>query len=88
MANHWWALFSVDNNYDQPPNNLVAFFSTVKPSIEELAKAIGYSFPNDLDDITLAIVKIWAGEEVRISETDYRLQQIGYGIMPEYKREA
>lgn len=30
-----WCLFSIDNQYDQPRNNLIAWFS-VRPIIEDL----------------------------------------------------
>lgn len=79
MSSRWWALFSVANQYDQPPNNLVGFFGTIKPSIEELAVVLNEKFPSDYDEVTLAIVSLWAGKEVRIEDTDYRLEQIGYG---------
>ena len=51
------ALFSIENQYDQPENNLVALFKE-KPSIELLAKALEKSFPCDKDSETLAIVNI------------------------------
>jgi hypothetical protein len=75
-----YALFSIDNNYDQPDNNLVAWWHD-KPSLEVLSKALGYSFPSDSDNVTLSIVKIWGGERQRLdyAGTTYRLESIGPG---------
>ena len=73
------ALFSVDaQNHNQPDNNLVAFWS-VKPSIEVLAQALGQKFPAADDAVTLAIVKIWGGDTQEIANTDYRLQTVEEG---------
>lgn len=74
------ALYSVENNYDQPDCNLVALFKN-KPSIELLAKAIGKSFPCSSDSDTLAIVSIWSnlgGNGYRIGNTDYRLETVEF----------
>lgn len=70
-----WVLFSEDNHYDQPPNNLVAWWQT-KPDLETLAKAIGYDWPASGDETIVKIVKIWAGEEQRINDTDWRVEQL------------
>lgn len=74
-----YALFSIQNEYDQPDNNLEAWWHE-KPSLEILANALGGKFPSDRDEDTLAIVKIW-GMEVhqRIGNTDYRLEHITPG---------
>lgn len=74
-------LFSVENNYDQPNNNLVCWWRE-KPSIETVAKMIGETFPCRDDNDTLAIVKIWSGEGARIHETDYRLENVEEGKNP------
>ncbi|HPG04751.1 MAG TPA: hypothetical protein P5256_06435 [Beijerinckiaceae bacterium] len=71
-------LFSIDNNYDQPNNNLVAFW-TEKPSIQALASALRSAFPASDDAVTLAIVKIWGGEEHDIGSVSYRLQDVTEG---------
>lgn len=76
-----WALFSVENNYDQPDNNLVAWW-TDKPSFDILAKAVGLAgFPCDSNDMTLYIVNLWQGIEgqIRQGETLYRLKEIKEG---------
>ncbi len=71
-------LFSVENNYDQPQNNLICWWRE-KPSIETLAKALDLRFPASSDSETLAIVKVWSGEGARIIETDYRLEEVEEG---------
>lgn len=77
-----FCLFSIDNNYDQPPNNLVCWWSK-KPSIPELAKAIGVSFPAPLDEDTLAIAKIWSGKHAGdIDTVQYRLDEVEEGKAP------
>lgn len=75
------ALFSIDNEYNQPDNNLVALFKE-KPSLPTLAKAIGVDFPSTNDNITLAVVTIWSNIDttggIRIGETDFRLETINF----------
>ena len=71
-------LFSVDNLHDQPNNNLICFWHD-KPAMEAVAQALGVSFPASDDEDTLAVVKIWSGETVRLAETDYRLQTVEPG---------
>lgn len=74
------ALYSVENIYNQPENNLVALFKD-KPSLELLAKALGESFPCDNDSDTITIVKIWSNIdriEYRLGETNYRLETVEF----------
>lgn len=72
-------LFSVDNNYDQPDHNLVCFWSK-KPSMVQLAQMLGIqSWPNDRDEDTLAVVKVWQGHSVRIGNADFRLEEVEEG---------
>lgn len=78
-----WALFSVDNNYDQPENNLVAWWLE-KPSFDELAKALGWGcFPCETDEGTLYVVNLWQGadKQVRPGDTRYRLVLLGEGVV-------
>jgi hypothetical protein len=70
-------LFSVENEYDQPSNNLVCLWKD-KPSLEECSEAIGIKFPAPNDDMTLALVKVWNGEDVCIHNTNYRLQEVKF----------
>ncbi|GAF71220.1 unnamed protein product, partial [marine sediment metagenome] len=69
-----YCLFSVDNEYDQPSNNLVCAWEK-KPDLDGLGKALEYGFPHASDEITLGIVGIWKGEDIRLGDTDYRLEQ-------------
>ena len=74
------ALFSIENQYDQPDNNLVALFKE-KPSIELLAKALGKSFPCDKGSDTSAIVNIWNNKskhEYRLGDFYYRLEEVNF----------
>jgi len=80
-----WCLFSVENNYDQPSNNLIAWWSD-KPSAVDLELVIKV-------DLSIApidgekVLKVWSGEEVRFNDGcglggyDYRLEQIEEGIV-------
>jgi hypothetical protein len=70
-----YCLFSIENNYDQPPNNLVAWWSK-KPSIEEVAVAMGASWPSTNDDFTLSMVRIWQGTNTRWGDTGYWVQEL------------
>lgn len=73
-----FCLFSVENNYDQPANNLVCWWRE-KPSIEALASALEMKFPAKDDEDTLAVVKIWSGDGARIFNADYRLEEVSEG---------
>lgn len=65
-----YMLFSVHNNYDQPDHNLVAWWSG-KPSFDQLAKAMGTTFPAPNDDTTLAVVKVWEMKEATVDQVLY-----------------
>lgn len=75
-----WCLFSVDNNYDQPENNLVRWWS-VKPTIETLAKSLSCPMDKATDEDIVAVVAIWQGKptELRLlgDQVQYRLQEVG-----------
>lgn len=73
-------LFSIENQYYQPDNNLVALFEE-KPSLELLAKALNISFPCSNDTDTLNVVNIWNsidGVSYCINDTNYRLETIEF----------
>ena len=71
------ALYSIENDYNQPSNNLVALFKN-KPSLEKLGSYFG-GFPSSDDSRTLDIVKLWSMDhEVRIGNTDYRLEEVDF----------
>jgi hypothetical protein len=76
-----FCLFSVDNNYDQPDNNLVCWWQK-KPSLEQMFKALevdptlGGSY-NEANIV--AVVKVFSGDGASINETDYRLEEVEEG---------
>jgi hypothetical protein len=72
-----WCLFSVEQNYDQPDNNLVCWWRE-KPSLETLFNTIGVEM-GKRDDTTVAIVKIWAGDPQDVDTTLYRLEAVSEG---------
>ena len=78
-----WCLFSVENNYDQPDNNLERWWQT-KPSIETLAKILGYPLDKAKDEDVVKVVSVWQGVQVqlRASGTAYRLQEVKEGETP------
>ncbi|QIG68158.1 hypothetical protein EVB55_223 [Rhizobium phage RHph_Y68] len=84
-----YALFSVDNDFNQPTHNLVGWWLN-KPTLEVIAKALGLNFPSVLDDETVAVVKIWSmqSEEIRVRETDYRLRLISEGTKLDTQEKA
>ncbi len=77
-----WALFSVDNLYDQSSNNLVAWWGT-KPSLNVLSIAItGKPIENLPDETIVGVVRIYAREGKCLSlmnNTAYRLKEIAEG---------
>ncbi|KGM36177.1 hypothetical protein [Inquilinus limosus] len=78
-----WALTSVANLYDQPPNNLVAWWSE-KPTLDQVCDALGMGkFPPQTDQAVLQVVNIWSGKTERIgsdiSGTDFSLSEIKEG---------
>ena len=70
MPKKIWCLFSIYNEYNQPDNNLEAWWST-KPDFHDIRKIIN----NDPD-----AGKLSRGEEVRYGRTDYRIQEITEGV--------
>lgn len=79
-----WALFSVENNYDQPDHNLHAWW-VFKPDFDKLAKALGLGqFPCGEDAMTLYVVNMWQGKgggQIRPSDTSYYLREIREGVL-------
>ena len=73
-----WALFSVDlQQYNQPENNLETLFLK-KPSLDQLSKAI-YGRPlGELsnDDCILWIVGLFKNNNVEIPGTEYRIEEV------------
>jgi uncharacterized membrane protein (UPF0182 family) len=88
-----FALFSCENNYDQPDRNLVAWWST-KPDFETFCKVIlGYEIPKDkpvydlmvqYGDSLLKAAEVYKMHgEHRLGNADYRLEEIPEGAVPE-----
>lgn len=71
-----WCLFSIANEYNQPENNLEAWWKN-KPSFEILAQAIGIKFEGD--ENILGIVHVSQGIEERIAGSRYRLELVKQG---------
>ena len=68
-----WALFSVENDYSQPDNNLVAWWRR-KPDIGIILNMIGGAY--DRDDSVVAAAHIFTGDGARVGNTDYRLESV------------
>lgn len=70
-----WCLFSIQNNYDQPNNNLECAWID-KPHFNQLKAAISVSFASDGD-----IGAILLGSSVQIGSggDTYRLEEIELG---------
>lgn len=75
-----WCLFSVNNDYNQPDNNLVAWWFE-KPSFEILAEVIGVKFEGE--ENILNIIFIHQGKARRVRETEYRLRNLDEGEVKE-----
>ena len=72
-----WALFSIENNYDQPDNNLVAIWKS-KPTIAQLHKVTREIITRGhCHELALTV----NGESRVVSPhgTQLRLQRINYG---------
>lgn len=75
-----WALFSIANEYYQPPANLEAWWEN-KPTLFQLAKALNIEV--DIKKGSSTISNILAGNVVRHWDTIYRLEHIEEGIYVE-----
>lgn len=64
-----WCLFSIENNYDQPDNNLVMWWAT-KPSLDTVIFIPGRQF--DSQDAR----RLLNGEQVRHGNYDYRIREV------------
>ena len=82
VDNYIWCLFSIYNKYDQPDNNLVAWFKE-KPTLELLSGALTNYFGNieywSPKYNTSLISAILEGNEIRLNEEDIRLNKIEEG---------
>lgn len=68
-----WCLFSVDNEYDQPANNLVCWWM-IKPSMSRLIEVLGTH-----DDISLN--QLLVGKVIRLLDVDYRLELVENNVI-------
>lgn len=77
MTNKIWCLFSIENNYDQPENNLVTWWSE-KPTIERLAKYMCHPLDKSSDEDLMVTVAIWRGQgsQYHLGDTHYRLEEV------------
>ena len=71
-------MFSVENQYNQPNNNLEGWFNQ-KPTIEMLLKH--FNVQMDDSERIAKIAQLWAGQEVRLSNADYRIEEVGQGFL-------
>ena len=72
-----WCLFSVVENYNQPNNNLVAWYSE-KPTISTLAHSVFNRSIEELSDSEIILVaNLSKGTRVKDNwYTEYRLEQV------------
>jgi len=80
MSKKITCLFSIDNNYDQPENNLVCWWSD-RPDIETLFQAIFKKPMSEANDKEIVpVVNVWQNKQSEFEDnTDYRLQSIVEG---------
>ena len=74
-----WVLLSVENEYDQPPANLEAWWIE-KPSFKQIADVLNIGV--DVKKGHAEIGRILKGKDIRVTahDTDYRLECIEEGI--------
>lgn len=79
MKNTIWILTSFSNAlYDQPENNLIAWWRE-KPTLDQVCDAMGMGvFPPEGDECALAVVNVWSGG-ARVADDTYNLREIKEG---------
>jgi hypothetical protein len=85
-----FCLFSINNNYDQPRNNLVIWWFE-KPTFEVFCKSFQVAIEPGADVLTvldkygealLRLKEIYNGKEARVfGNTDYRLEEVAEGTI-------
>jgi len=85
-----FCLFSIANDYDQPRNNLVAWWAE-KPTFETFCKCFEVTIEPGADVLTvldkygealLSLKEIYNGKEARVfGNTDYRLEEVAEGVI-------
>lgn len=76
-----WCLFRIENNYDQPDNDLERFWFN-KPSLEALGNYLGKPLDKAKDEDVMNTVAIWQGYSTVVNKglgTRYRLQYVEEG---------
>jgi hypothetical protein len=75
-----WCLFSVENDYDQPENNLRAWWGE-KPTLEALGKYLCRPLDKSLDTEIATVVDIWLGRRAKFrpGDTSWRLEEVQEG---------
>jgi hypothetical protein len=71
-----WVLYSIANDYDQPSNNLEAWWKE-KPTFVMLVEILEINFDSDKGDSPIG--RIMKGDEVRLNDVDWRLREIEEG---------
>ena len=90
-----WCLFGVKNEYDQPDNDLWAWWSS-KPTLEQLCTLFSVeqnladgeslvAFVARAGETIIQLKDVVRGRTVRIDGIDYRLQQVEEGKQVENK---
>lgn len=72
-----WCLFSIENNYDQPPNNLIAWWSK-KPDGDTIRSAISH---HESRISNSDVEEILNGVSQRIDNTDYWIDEVEEGTI-------
>lgn len=73
-----WCLFSIANLYDQPNNNLVAWWSN-RPSFEVILSAVNGSLGDE--KTIIAAANLLQGRETKVGEDLFRLEEINEGTI-------
>lgn len=79
-----WCLFSIENNYDQPRNNMVCWWDR-KPLLHILLRLM---VQEDSSTLLTQAEEIHSGKQVRINNYDYRLRQVEEGKLHRETEEA
>ena len=83
-----FCLFSIANNYDQPRNNLVAWWAE-KPNFETFCKCFEVTIEPGADVLTildkygdalLKLKEVYNGRESQVFGDNYRLESVAEGI--------
>lgn len=72
-----WAIFSIENNYYQPDNNLVALYKD-KPTFEQLLSR--FANGRELGELEeyeiIGIVSLLSGGKYKTFDCEYRLEEV------------